>query len=176
MSGGSETMDEEGTFSVSDADESSTFSDDDGIVVDPPVINVDRRYDNGADCQPEQVVVEMNIIMEDVAAIVRLPPTVCRLLLYHYKWNKESLLEKFYESPDPDAFFADANIIMEEGRAYVACPELNCPIVVNDEKTLALIKSDTVKKRYRHLIINSFVEVVFKNCFALLVTLLFLYL
>uniref|UniRef100_F1KT18 RBR-type E3 ubiquitin transferase n=1 Tax=Ascaris suum TaxID=6253 RepID=F1KT18_ASCSU len=211
MSGGSETMDEEGTFSVSDADESSTFSDDDGIVVDPPVINVDRRYDNGADCQvlePEQVVVEMNIIMEDVAAIVRLPPTVCRLLLYHYKWNKESLLEKFYESPDPDAFFADANIvspfklphlsgngrdvldtcsiccnrailtgllcghhfcypcwdaylstkIMEEGRAYVACPELNCPIVVNDEKTLALIKSDTVKKRYRHLIINSFVE------------------
>lgn len=44
-------MDEEGTFSVSDADESSTFSDDDGIVVDPPVINVDRRYDNGADCQ-----------------------------------------------------------------------------------------------------------------------------
>ncbi|VDM38487.1 unnamed protein product [Toxocara canis] len=243
--GGSETMDEEGAFSVSDGDDSSTYSDDDGIVVDPPVISMDHRYDNGADCQvlePEQVANEMNIIMEDVAAIVRLPPTVCRLLLHHYKWNKESLLERnsrfvmytatclevctvtepiygafghfrFYESPDPDAFFADANVvspfksrrraenahelvdtcsiccnrailtgllcghrfcypcwdaylstkIMEEGRAYVACPQLNCPIVVDDEKTLALIKSDTVKKRYRHLIINSFVEVTIEK-------------
>ncbi|VDK48649.1 unnamed protein product [Anisakis simplex] len=174
--GGSETMDEEEAFMVSDADDSSTYSDDDGIVMDPPVINTDHRYDNCADCQvleAEQVANEMNVIMEDVAAIVRLPPTVCRLLLHHYKWNKESLLERFYESSDPDAFFADANIvspfkscrrtdntheIMEEGRAYVACPQLDCPIVVNDEKTLALIKNETVKKRYRHLIINSFVE------------------
>lgn len=52
--------------------------------------------------------------------------------------------------------------IMEEGRAHVACPQHNCPIIVDDEKTLALVKSENTKKRYRRLIINSFVE-VFEN-------------
>ncbi|VDD91153.1 unnamed protein product [Enterobius vermicularis] len=137
----------------------------------------------------------MNRTIEEVAEIVDLPTTVCRLLLHHYKWNKESLLERFYEAADPNTFFSDANIvspfgtceicynsalltgllcnhkfclscwdaylttkIMEEGRPHVACPEHNCPIIVDDERALSLIRSDVVRSRYRHLMINSFVE------------------
>lgn len=48
---------------------------------------------------------------------------------------------------------------MEEGRPHVACPEHNCPIIVDDERALSLIRSDVVRSRYRHLMINSFVEV-----------------
>lgn len=47
---------------------------------------------------------------------------------------------------------------MEEGRAYVACPQHNCPIIVDDEKTLSLVLKEDTKKKYRHLIMNSFIE------------------
>lgn len=57
----------------------------------------------------------MNIIMEDVAAIVRLPPTVCRLLLYHYKWNKESLLEKSVRYSSVFSFAATYEIVPKKG-------------------------------------------------------------
>ncbi|VDN22973.1 unnamed protein product [Gongylonema pulchrum] len=213
--------DDDGAFSGSESDSTSTYSDDDGIVVDPPPIKTERtsrdnnEYTDYQILDAEKVALEMNKIIDDVAAVLRLPPTICRLLLHHYKWNKESLLERFYESTDMDAFFLDANIIspfrdthcasggsgtnssptniidtcaicccravltslqcdhhfcypcwdsylttkiMEEGRAYVACPQLNCPIIVDDEKTLSLLKSECAKKRYRRLIINSFVE------------------
>uniref|UniRef100_A0A158R583 RBR-type E3 ubiquitin transferase n=1 Tax=Syphacia muris TaxID=451379 RepID=A0A158R583_9BILA len=136
----------------------------------------------------------MNKTIEEVAEIVDLPATVCRLLLHHYKWNKESLLERFYEAVDPNAFFADANIVSpfkvgiceicychstltgllcnhkfcyscwdtylttKVRRPHVACPEHNCLIIVDDERALSLIKSERVSSRYRHLMINSFVE------------------
>uniref|UniRef100_A0A915A003 RBR-type E3 ubiquitin transferase n=1 Tax=Parascaris univalens TaxID=6257 RepID=A0A915A003_PARUN len=158
--------------------------------------------------EPEEVAREMNLIIEDVAGIVHLPPTICRLLLHHYNWSKENLLEKFYESSNLDAFFAKANIIsplnkdnvvasgkesvgpcviccnqahltslscghgfcyrcwdmylttkvIDEGSVYVACPQMGCSIVVGDEKALALIEKESVRKRYRRLTIKSFVE------------------
>lgn len=204
-------MNDEGAFSGSESDNSSTYSDDD-IVVDPsPVINVANHIEppEYQILDVEKVAAQMNVIINEVAEIVHLPVTVCRLLLHHYKWNKESLLERFYDAPDADAFFADANIvspfkicnrssnngsdvvgtcaiccnranltgllcchrfclacwdsylttkIMEEGRTHVACPQLSCPIVVDDERALSLIKSENVRKRYRHFMINSFVE------------------
>ncbi|VDK67073.1 unnamed protein product [Onchocerca ochengi] len=225
--GSDDAMDDDGAFSVgSESDATSAYSDDDGIVVDPPVIKTDRGgshesesadfqmiaiggFDKNKVLDAEKVALEMNKIIEDVASVLRLSPTICRLLLHHYKWNKESLLERFYESTDMDSFFLDANIIspfkvtlhgdegladiidicaiccnrtiltglqcnhrfcylcwdsylttkiMEEGRAHVACPQHNCPIIVDDEKTLTLVKSENAKKRYRRLIINSFVE------------------
>uniref|UniRef100_A0A915PMM0 RBR-type E3 ubiquitin transferase n=1 Tax=Setaria digitata TaxID=48799 RepID=A0A915PMM0_9BILA len=237
--GSDEAMDDDGAFSGgSESDATSTYSDDDGIVVDPPVIKTERGGSHDSEStdfqafmesstplqnlgycagrrlkhrvlNAEKVALEMNKIIEDVASVLRLSPTICRLLLHHYKWNKESLLERFYESTDMDSFFLDANIIspfkvqrrgdegpadvvdtcaiccnrtiltglqcshrfcypcwdsylttkiMEEGRAHVACPQHNCPIIVDDEKTLALVRSDNAKKRYRRLIINSFVE------------------
>ncbi|VIO95341.1 ubiquitin-conjugating enzyme E2-binding protein 1, putative [Brugia malayi] len=209
--GSDEAMDDDGAFSDgSESDATSTYSDDDGIVVDPPVIKTERggSHDSeSADFQvldAEKVTFEMNKIIEDVASVLRLSATICRLLLHHYKWNKESLLERFYESTDMDSFFLDANIISpfkvarrgDEGLAdivdtcviccnrtiltglqcshrfcypcwdsylttkvaHVACPQHNCPIIVDDEKTLALVKSENAKKRYRRLIINSFVE------------------
>lgn len=53
----------------------------------------------------EKVALEMNKIIEDVASVLRLSATICRLLLHHYKWNKESLLERY-------VFFCSLRIIL----------------------------------------------------------------
>lgn len=50
--------------------------------------------------------------------------------------------------------------VMEEGRGQsIACPEHNCDILVDDAKAMELITDEKVKRRYQHLITNSFVEV-----------------
>ncbi|VDM41523.1 unnamed protein product [Toxocara canis] len=82
--------------------------------------------------EPEEVAAEMNVAIEDVAGIMHLPSTVCRLLLHHYNWNKESLLEKFYDSSDSNAFFAEANIVspLNLGSSAVASKEPVGPCVI----------------------------------------------
>lgn len=105
-------MDDDGAFSGVDSDSSSVYSDDDGIVVHPQVLHIDEaEHSDYKILDVEMVIQHMNKIIEEVAEIVDLPTTVCRLLLHHYKWNKESLLERFYEATDSNAFFADANIV-----------------------------------------------------------------
>lgn len=197
--------------SDSDCDSQLNFTDDD-IVINPSSVAVVAKSSDRPEYQvldAKEVVSQMNVIISEVAEIVHLPLTVCRLLLHHYKWNKESLLERFYDAPDTDAFFADANIVspfkvcprasddttevvdlcaiccdssrltgllcchrfcyscwdsyittkvMEDGRTHIACPQVGCPIVVDDERALSWISSEKVRKRYRHLMINSFVE------------------
>lgn len=51
--------------------------------------------------------------------------------------------------------------VVDEGSVYVACPQVGCSIVVDDEKASALIQKESVRKRYRRLTIKSFVEVLF---------------
>ncbi|MFH4984506.1 hypothetical protein AB6A40_011215 [Gnathostoma spinigerum] len=89
-------MDDDGAFSGSESDNNSNYSEDDGII--DPVINTDPREDHEAVdykiLDSKEVLNEMNIIMEDVSSVVRLPKTICRLLLHHYKWNKDTLLER----------------------------------------------------------------------------------
>uniref|UniRef100_A0A0M3I1K6 RBR-type E3 ubiquitin transferase n=1 Tax=Ascaris lumbricoides TaxID=6252 RepID=A0A0M3I1K6_ASCLU len=281
--------------------EDSAYSGDDGIVIEENFSNGSQPRERSSGYQvlePEEVAREMNLIIEDVAGIVHLPPTICRLLLHHYNWSKENLLEKsrrekdkvskvcsfadesgnitklahlclsparyplnmgvavdsaswkgvniyvavvlreygfrltvllvkfvlrckarrahscellrFYESSNLDAFFAKANIIpplnkenvadggkesvgpcviccnqahltslscghsfcyrcwdmylttkvVDEGSVYVACPQVGCSIVVDDEKASALIQKESVRKRYRRLTIKSFVEIM----------------
>jgi ariadne-1 len=50
--------------------------------------------------------------------------------------------------------------VVGEGRGQtISCPEHNCDIIVDDAKAMALIRDEKVKRRYQHLITNSFVEV-----------------
>lgn len=49
--------------------------------------------------------------------------------------------------------------IMEEGVGQtIACAAHNCPILVDDETTMRLLREPRVKLKYQHLITNSFVE------------------
>lgn len=58
----------------------------------------------------EQVVTLMVDIIKEVRNVVEIPATTIRILLNHFKWDKEKLIETYYES-DPDQIFADAHLI-----------------------------------------------------------------
>ncbi|WKX90468.1 hypothetical protein Q1695_009370 [Nippostrongylus brasiliensis] len=54
---------------------------------------------------------EMNEIIDEVSAILRIGRGHCRILLHKFNWNKESLLERYYENPDTDAFLRKAQVL-----------------------------------------------------------------
>uniref|UniRef100_A0A914DAU9 RBR-type E3 ubiquitin transferase n=1 Tax=Acrobeloides nanus TaxID=290746 RepID=A0A914DAU9_9BILA len=55
---------------------------------------------------------EMHQITKKCSEFMGYPETICRILLHHYKWFDEALLEKFYEedSSNLDAFFKKFNL------------------------------------------------------------------
>lgn len=44
------------------------------------------------------------------AFFFQLPPTIIRILLNHYKWDKEKLLEKYFDG-NTEEFFKGAHVI-----------------------------------------------------------------
>ena len=187
----------------------------------------------------EQIVKYMDECIKEVNEVIKLSPTIVRLLLHHFRWDKEKLMERFYDLHDLDELFKQAHIvnpfkkpslqtqsshssrrsssstttttpspstttanplkssakqicmiccspkttiemtgiecghpfclvcweqyltykIMHEGIGQtIACPALQCDILVDDEKVLNVIKIDGVRRKYQHLITNSFVE------------------
>ena len=43
--------------------------------------------------------------------IFQIPTTTVRILLNHFKWDKEKLMERYY-SDDPEAIFAEARVVI----------------------------------------------------------------
>lgn len=51
--------------------------------------------------------------------------------------------------------------IMDEGAAEsIRCPTEGCEIIVDDITIMRMISDDNVRKKYQHLITNSFVQVI----------------
>uniref|UniRef100_A0A5S6QTM3 RBR-type E3 ubiquitin transferase n=1 Tax=Trichuris muris TaxID=70415 RepID=A0A5S6QTM3_TRIMR len=53
----------------------------------------------------------MKGIVHQVTSIIELPDPVTRLLLNHFKWDREKLMETFYDSQDQEELFAKAGIL-----------------------------------------------------------------
>jgi ariadne-1 len=172
--------------------------------------------------------------------VIKLPSTTVRLLLHHFRWDKEKLMERFYDPNHQDELFRQAHIvnpfkktssssnsahrstrrqlssnsstpspsitittnplkplteqtcliccltkstndmtglecghpfcticwqhyltykIMYEGIGQtIPCPATKCDILVDDKIVLDLIENSDVRRKYQHLITNSFVE------------------
>lgn len=43
----------------------------------------------------------------------------------------------------------------------ILCPKSNCDVIIDDEMVIDLVGDEEVKRRYQHLITNSFVQVSF---------------
>lgn len=70
-------------------------------------INDDFHYE----ClTPEALVTYMNGIIDEVNGVFQLPRPTARILLSHFKWDREKLLERFY-SGDQDRLFKEAHLI-----------------------------------------------------------------
>lgn len=58
----------------------------------------------------EQIVQHMIDCIKEVNTIVQLPLTTTRILLNHFKWDKEKLYEMYYDG-DREKLFSEAHII-----------------------------------------------------------------
>ncbi|KRY35967.1 protein ariadne-1 [Trichinella spiralis] len=52
----------------------------------------------------------MQSIVRQITSILQLPEVTIRMLLNHFHWDKEKLMERFYDSPDPHKLFEEAGI------------------------------------------------------------------
>ncbi|UJR20497.1 hypothetical protein I4U23_023625 [Adineta vaga] len=75
--------------------------------------------------------------VDEVKDILQLSSSIVKLLLHHFKWNKQRLLEKFYEM-DSNEFFQQAKIINPFSQTIVTSEESTamniCLICCSDEE------------------------------------------
>ena len=83
----------------------------------------------------DELVGLMNKIIDEVNMVAELPSTIARILLIHFKWDKETLLERYYSCSSDE----DLQKLFEEARiVYKANKSPKKP------KTCEAIESDTV--------------------------------
>ncbi|EGT49705.1 hypothetical protein CAEBREN_02583 [Caenorhabditis brenneri] len=58
----------------------------------------------------EQLKSDMDNIITDAQSVLQVPRGICRLLLQAYNWNKDTLFDHFYESPDTATFLNTVHI------------------------------------------------------------------
>ncbi|XP_071965715.1 E3 ubiquitin-protein ligase arih1-like [Antedon mediterranea] len=59
---------------------------------------------------PDAIVQHMVDTIREVNNVVEIPATVTRILLNHFKWDKEKLMERYYDG-DQDRLFSEAHIV-----------------------------------------------------------------
>ena len=59
---------------------------------------------------PEKIVQDMVESIREVNQIIQLPPTTARILLHHFRWDKEKLMERFYDG-NQERLFKEAHIV-----------------------------------------------------------------
>ncbi len=59
----------------------------------------------------DDIVKYMVECIKEVNEVIKLPSTTVRLLLHHFRWDKEKLMERFYDPDHQDELFRQAHII-----------------------------------------------------------------
>jgi ariadne-1 len=60
---------------------------------------------------PDEIVKYMDECIKEVNEVIKLPSTTVRLLLHHFRWDKEKLMERFYDPNHQDELFRQAHIV-----------------------------------------------------------------
>ncbi|KAI1731489.1 IBR domain, a half RING-finger domain-containing protein [Ditylenchus destructor] len=81
---------------------------------------------------------EMDKTTIDTSAIIRYSPSICRTLLHYFKWNKETLLEKFYESQNADKLFRNARLLEPDKPLKTSSRAQQCKICFNTRQLTGL--------------------------------------
>lgn len=58
----------------------------------------------------DEIVQHMVGIISDVNTVIQIPATVMRILLSHFKWDREKLMERYFDG-DRDKLFTDAHVV-----------------------------------------------------------------
>ncbi|KAK3723058.1 hypothetical protein QZH41_008525 [Actinostola sp. cb2023] len=178
-----EDQDDSADESPSEDAENSDFDIDceDPSTPKRPHLNDDFHYE----ClTPEALVSYMNEIIDEVNSVFQLPRATARILLSHFKWDREKLLERYY-SGNQESLFTEAHIVYsttvkagQSSRANtrsqpseilceiclaliptsnISCPASKCDILVDEAFVGQILRDPKVKTQYHHVIANSFV-------------------
>ncbi|KPJ19395.1 E3 ubiquitin-protein ligase arih1l [Papilio machaon] len=71
----------------------------------------------------EEIVQHMVDCIKEVNTVVEIPATTTRILLNHFKWDKEKLMERFYDG-DQDQLFSEARVINPFRKPVIQRPKL----------------------------------------------------
>lgn len=110
-------MDSEDDSYKDDNDSGNVSSDDDDYAMDAIDVNLPKDHQQESDeypCEvltPEEIVKHMVDCIKEVNTVVQIPATTTRILLNHFKWDKEKLMEKYYDDGDQESLFRDAHVI-----------------------------------------------------------------
>lgn len=104
--------------------------DDDNMTKDSHSLvpfSTEKNVDDGfkyESLSPDGVVELMNLTVTEVKEIIHMDSTILRILLAHYKWDKERLLERYYECEgNEQKFFDDAHVVNPFSSASRSNPE-----------------------------------------------------
>lgn len=98
---------------VDDEDEGIDYGMDIGLGEESGPSNQDARQEDDYPFEvltTEDIVQNMVDTIKEVNSVIHISSTTVRILLNHFKWDKEKLLEKFY-TDDQDQMFKDAKVI-----------------------------------------------------------------
>lgn len=79
----------------------------------------------------DQLNSDMEQMIDEVARILLISKGMCRILLNKFNWNKESLLERYYENPDTEAFLKQCQVIPENIAPLPKDTTGECPVCCN---------------------------------------------
>lgn len=103
-----------------DSDDDIQMDDGSGAGSDTEAQEEEQKILTSADLESQ-----MKEVISEIQDILEVKSGVCRILLQKYKWDKNSLLERFYEHPDTNEFLKAANVIPQVSQA--SFPELPLP-------------------------------------------------
>ncbi|CAG0919057.1 unnamed protein product [Notodromas monacha] len=109
-------MDSEDEFVMNDSGNESDDSDSDDVelspegMLEPRQDRMDIEDSSFEVLSTEQVVQFMNDNIADVTSVVEIPKTITRILLQHLNWDKEKLMEKYFDG-DQEKLFREAHVI-----------------------------------------------------------------
>lgn len=112
-------VDEDSEYEMSDDDDDFV---DPGMETEPCSSTRDKRDIEEYPfvvLSPEQIVQYMVDCIKEVNTVVELPATITRILLSHFKWDKEKLMERYY-GEDQDKLFSEAHIVSPHKKGFVS--------------------------------------------------------
>lgn len=78
--------------------------------------------------------------MTEVNEVIKLPLTTVRLLLHHFRWDKEKLMERFYDPDHQEELFRQAHIVNPFKK------ETNAQARVTSSSTIAFRRTSSAAK------------------------------
>jgi ariadne-1 len=67
---------------------------------------------------PDEIVKYMADCIREVNDVIRLPSTTTRLLLHHFRWDKEKFMERFYDADHQEELFRQAHVVNPFKRSH----------------------------------------------------------